>query len=360
MDNVPRAETRNIQQGIGLVKLANGKGNAELREVSIESPGPGEVLVWVEAAAICGTDVHILGGRWKVSPPVVLGHEFSGTVQHVGEGVSLDWIGRRVASEVYRHTLGTCNACRAGYRNLCANRSTLGSHVNGAFAPAVVVPAANLHALPDSIEPIEAALIEPLACVASVLFAPTPIVVPGDKVLVLGAGAMGLLAAQAARAAGGRVLVLGRESSRRRLAIAELLGFPTAIASTDPSLSWTDSFDVVIECAGTASAVSTCLSSVKSRGRYVQLGLFDGPVPMDLNALCSKGVTISAISGATSLGFQHAIRLVEEGKVRLGPLITWSGAIEEWEAAVADMVDGGGVRSVLLPSQISLEAMLEV
>ncbi|WP_150954602.1 zinc-dependent alcohol dehydrogenase [Microbacterium testaceum] len=338
----------NTLTGSALVKFAEGAGSLELRQVEVGPAQAGQALVAVAAAGICGTDLHIADGEWAVNPPVTVGHEFSGTVVSVGDGVDPDWVGSRVVSEVFFGSDETCDACQSGHRNLCPNRQSLGSHVDGAFAPAVLVPVRNLHRLPDSIGLTEAALLEPLACVVGALCDPS-VISAGDRVLVTGPGAIGLFAAQVARAHGGQVTMLGREADRRRLAVAENLGLRVEVTESSADESRRERFDVVIECAGAAPAVSSCLAAVRRRGRYVQLGLFGGPISVDLSAICLKDLTLTSGFGATPEGFRRAIRMVADGLVSLEPLITQIAPLHEWESVIAATRRGDGVKFLFAP-----------
>ena len=189
----------------------------------------------MRAAGICGTDLHIEAGEYPSVPPVTMGHEVCGVVL-AGGGLE----GTRVVSETYFSTCRTCDFCLAGRPNLCLERRSIGTHVDGAFAPRLVVPLANLHPVPDWLPDHAAALTEPLACVCNALFDP-PVVAPGDEVLVLGPGAIGLLAAQAVRAAGGRVTVVGTERDTARLELAAKLGLEARVRCCCTNVSSTSS-----------------------------------------------------------------------------------------------------------------------
>ena len=177
-------------------------------------------------AGVCGTDLHIEADEFRSEPPVTMGHEVCGTVVTLGEGVSSTWSGVRVVSETYFSTCLVCAWCRDGRPNLCPERRSIGSFVDGAFAPFVIVPAGNLHRVPDWLGDHAASLAEPLACVCQCLCDP-PLVAAGDRVLVTGPGPIGLLAAQVARAHGGMVTVVGLASDVTRLEAAAELGFAT-------------------------------------------------------------------------------------------------------------------------------------
>jgi len=163
-----------------------------------------------------------------------MGHEVCGFVSEVGDGVDASWLGARVVPETYFATCGVCEHCRAGQINLCLERRSIGSARDGAFAARLLVPARALHRVPDWLPSAAAVLAEPLACVCNCLFDP-PRVNPGDTVLVVGPGPVGLLAAQAAGAAGARVEVRGIERDTSRLEKARDLGFATSVALSAPS-----------------------------------------------------------------------------------------------------------------------------
>ncbi len=218
-----------------VMKTARGEGNVALREVPAPQPGPGQVLLGVRAAGICGTDLHIYHDEFPTQPPVVLGHELAGEVMATGDGVTGVAPGDRVTTETYFHLCGSCRFCRGGQPNLCPERRSIGSGVNGGFAPYVVVPERNLHRLPEGLTFQEAALTEPLACVVHGALE-LPKVTAGDVAVVAGPGAIGLLTLQVARAAGATVIVLGTAADRRRLELAGELGAVRVVdvAAEDP------------------------------------------------------------------------------------------------------------------------------
>lgn len=151
---------------IGLTKLAPGEGYVNLAERPERAPGPGEGALDVHAAGACGTDVHIWLGEYDSVLPVTMGHEVRGTVSELGDGVDREWRGARVAVETFFSTCGMCAHCRAGKLSVCEQRRSIGTHVDGGFAARLVLPARNLHRVPDAL-PDEAALSEPLTCVCT-------------------------------------------------------------------------------------------------------------------------------------------------------------------------------------------------
>ncbi len=211
-----------------VMKVAQGVGNVEAREIQEPSPAAGQVLIAVKAAGICGTDIHIYYDEYKTSPPVVMGHEVAGVVVELGEGVESVKVGDRVTSETYFSTCGLCHYCRNGKPNLCAHRRSIGSHVDGAFAEYLVVPAKNVHRLPDNVDFLAGALTEPLACVVHGVL-DIHRATPGELAVVAGPGAIGLLTLQTLKAAGAKVMVLGTDVDERRLQLARQLGAEYAI-----------------------------------------------------------------------------------------------------------------------------------
>src|SRR6478672_2640479 len=203
----------------GLAKLEPGPGNMAIAERPAPVAAPGHVVLDVLATGICGTDLHIQAGEYTVVPPVTAGHEVCGRVAALGPGVEASWAGERVVTGTYFSTCGHCAMCVTGHPNMCARRASIGSHVDGGFAPRVAVPVRNLHRVPEWLDDASASLSEPLACICNALLDP-PVIASGDRVLVIGPGPIGLLAAQVARACGGQVTVRGTARDAARLALA--------------------------------------------------------------------------------------------------------------------------------------------
>jgi L-iditol 2-dehydrogenase len=319
---------------IGLAKLAAGEGNVDLAERPERAPEPGEVVLDVHAAGVCGTDLHIWLGEYDCVPPVTMGHEICGTVV---EGAD-EWRGARVAVETFFSTCGVCAYCRAGKLSVCERRRSIGTHVDGGFAPRLVLPARNLHRVPDGLPDEAAALSEPLACVCNSLLDP-PAVRPGDDVLVIGPGAIGLIAAQVARACGGRVTVRGTERDVARLALARELGFETG---TLPEA------DVVVECSGAGPGIADGLRAVRRRGRLVQMGLRGADVTIPYDLICFKELTVTAGFASNPQSWRRAMALL--GEVNLEALVTEVVPLRDWRRAFEASRAGDGVKYVLDPA----------
>ncbi len=321
----------------GLTKLAPGPGNVGLAERPEREPEPGEALLEVRAAGICGTDLHIEAGEYPSVPPVTMGHEVCGVVLEGG-----GFEGTRVVSETYFSTCRTCDFCLAGRPNLCLERRSIGTHVDGAFAPRLVVPLANLHPVPDWLPDHAAALTEPLACVCNALFDP-PVVAPGDEVLVLGPGAIGLLAAQAVRAAGGRVTIVGTERDTARLELATKLGLQARVDAARTQ------FDVVVECSGSEGGIASGLQATRRGGRFVQIGLRGAAVTVPWDEICFRELVVTSGFASTPASWRRALALVETRVVELEPLVTEVVPLEDWERAFRASRNAEGVKYVLDP-----------
>ena len=243
-------------------------GQFVVREEPDPVPGPGEVLVRVAAAGICGTDRHLLRGEFLGKPPVILGHEFSGTVEAVGAGVTSHKAGDRVACDP-NIACGACPSCLKGRINLCENLSAVGVHRDGGFATFSAFPAHRALPLPDHLSLHDAAFAEPLACCLHALDVGAPR--PGERVTVLGGGVIGLLCVQLARLAGAEVLLITRSAQRRR--IAEDLGALTLATPEEAGRLWPRGADLVFECAGVVGTVAQAPGLAARGGRVVIVGV---------------------------------------------------------------------------------------
>ena len=329
-----------------LRKIRPGAGSVELEQRPKPEAAPDQVIVQVTGAGICGTDLHILLGEYPCRPPVTLGHEFAGVVVALGSAVEPTWLGTRVVVEPMFSTCGSCSPCLTGHRNLCSERVSLGSGVDGGFAEFVAVPARNLHLLPGSLSDAAAPVLEPLACVVNALADPA-IVSPGDRVIVSGPGPIGVLAAQIARASGGSVTITAIEEDRGRARLAEALGFDVLIVSDDTPASLEAA--VWIECSGAEAAARLGISSLVPRGRYVQLGLFgrDPQLPMDVAT--AREIAVTAGFASTSRSWRRAIAMVAKGAIDLEALVSEVVPLVQWELAFEKARNRVGLKYVLDP-----------
>ncbi|MCJ7751979.1 MAG: zinc-binding dehydrogenase [Armatimonadetes bacterium] len=335
-----------------LVKYAAGDGNMELRDVPEPSPGPGEVLVRVAAASICGSDLHIWRGDIGIPMrfPVIPGHEFAGVVTAVGEGVQGVRVGERVTGENTRTACGVCRQCASGSYNLCRQRLATGYAFDGAFAPYVVVPAARVHRLPDNVDFRSGALTDPSACAYHAVQELTG-VSAGDFVLITGPGPMGLLSLQYAKANGGLTILLGTERDAKRLALGAELGADHILAGhkvADRVLELTkgEGVDVVLECSGAEAAAQLGLGVLRREGKFTQIGIFGRPIQFDLDQVLYKEVRLIGSFSQKYLGWERALRLCSQGEIKVAPLITHSFPLDSWEKAFSLFARGEAIKVV--------------
>ncbi|MFN8500134.1 MAG: zinc-binding dehydrogenase [Anaerolineae bacterium] len=338
-----------------LMKVARGEGQVEVRDIAEPTPPPGHVTLAVRAAGICGTDLHIYHDEFPTRPPVVMGHEVAGEVVELGEGVTRAALGDRVTSETYFSTCGRCRYCRAGQPNLCLERRSIGSAVNGGFTRYLVVPERNLHRLPDGVDDEAGALTEPLACVVHGALE-MPSLTPGDLAVIAGPGAIGLLTLQVVRAAGARTVVLGTDADAGRLALARQLGADHVVnvQREDPTglvMDLGDGFgaDIVYECSGAGAAAQQLLGLVRRRGQYAQIGLFSGPVVWDLNQICYKELRVTGSNASVPSAWDRALRLMATGQVQTAPLISHVFALDDWRQAFDTFERREGVKLIFRP-----------
>jgi L-iditol 2-dehydrogenase len=338
-----------------VMKVAAGKSNVEVRDVAEPSTPTGHVKIEVKAAGVCGTDIHIYHDEFRTCPPVIMGHEVAGEIVELGTGVSDLAVGDRVTSETYFYTCGECGYCRGGRPNLCSERRSIGSAVDGAFTRYLIVPKHNIHRLPDNVDFLAGALTEPLACIVHGALE-LPKLTPGDLAVVAGPGAIGLLTLQVLKSAGAKVIVLGTDADEQRMRFARELGANDAInvQRENPvellnDLTGGVGADIVYECSGAGSAAQMLLSLVRKQGQYAQVGLFGKPVSWDLEQVCYKELTVTGSNASVPSAWPKALKLMAEGQVQTGPLVTGVFPITAWHEAFETVVLRRGVKAVLQP-----------
>ena len=340
-----------------VMKVAPGVGHIEVRDIPEPQPRPGEVKLKVQAAGLCGTDLHIFLDEFKSWPPVVLGHEVSGEVVALGHGVDSIAIGDRVTSETYFSTCESCRYCRSGGTNLCLNRRSIGSAINGGFTEYLIVPARNLHVLPSEVSFREGALTEPLACVVQGVQLMGPTVRAGELAVIAGPGAIGLLTLQVIKSNGARVVMVGTDADSNRLEVAKTLGADYVLRADSDDVDTIVKeisaqglgADVVYECSGAGPAAQELLRLVRRRGRYVQVGLFGKPVAWDLDQVCYKELTVTGSNASTPESWIRAVQLIASGVVRMKPLITHSFPLDAWQTAFDTFRDRSGIKVLFRP-----------
>lgn len=341
-----------------LIKTHPGVGNVSLDTAPKPEPAAGQALLHVLAAGVCGTDLHLLDDEFRNKPPVILGHEVAGRVVAVGAEHDRPWLGSRVATETYFYTCGMCRHCQAGSINLCPKRESIGSLVDGGFAEFLTVPVRNLHRVPNWLSDQAATLCEPLACVCQCLTDPA-VISPGDEVLVIGPGTMGLLSAQVARTQGGGVTVVGTAHDTVRLAAAADLGFNAIVASELRTATPHSGFPVVVECSGSDAGVASGLEAIARKGRYIQVGLCGKKISFDIDEICYREVTITSGFASTPTSWRRAMTLINTEAVQLEPLITEIAPLDDWQRVFDMTRRGQGIKFAFNPSLPRVEPRID-
>jgi len=323
---------------IAIVKVAKGHGNIEIREIPKPQIQDDEVLIEIKAAGLCGSDLHHYEVGDQTAIPVVLGHEFSGSVLEMGRKVKGWKVGDRIVSETHAHICGECSLCKTGAYHLCKERKGFGSGVNGAFTQYLAVPACLLHRIPDGLSYPEAAVLQPVADIVHAVVVNSK-VEAGHTVAVLGPGPMGLLTAEVARAIGaGQVIVAGLDEDQKRLEIAHAIGADHTINISKENLfervmELTDGHgaNVVFEASGSKAALVDGLKIMAKKGQMTIIGVPRQPVEIDPRALQAAEQTIKGSVMSTWPDYEQAIRLAKTGRLKLQPLITDVLPMIEWK-----------------------------
>jgi L-iditol 2-dehydrogenase len=309
----------------------------ELADLPRPAPGPEEVLVQVAACGICGSDVHGYdGSSGRRIPPIVMGHEAAGIVAEAGSSVTEFHRGDRVTfdSTVY---CGDCDYCRRGEANLCDFRQVVGVSCGdyrraGAFAEYVLVPQRILYRLPDALTFPEAAMLEAVSVALHAVRVSE--LRGGETALVIGAGMIGLLTLQAARAAGAaRVLIADIDATRlsmaKEMGADEVLHLSGAgLAAEVIRLTKGKGADVVLEAVGRNETISTAIDSVRKGGTVTLIGNITPEVTLPLQKVVSRQIRLQG-TAASSGEYPQAIELMTSGEIRVGPLITAVAPLDE-------------------------------
>jgi L-iditol 2-dehydrogenase len=307
------------------MKAAIWYGGKDIRIEDVPTPKikDDEVFVRVKAVSICGSDVHAYRGVSKRrTPPLVMGHEFSGEIVKLGKSVKGFKDGERVVVEPIL-TCGICRPCELGRSNICENMRLVGLHLSGAFSEYVSVPANNCHTLPDTVSFEEASLAEPLAvAVHAVTLAALE---TNEDVCVLGSGAVGLMTLQVVNDIGAENL-FAIDTLEYRLNLAKKLGATKTINAKkeDPAKEVLahGGVNTVFEAVGLQKTVQQALSMVQKGGKVVIIGMLDAMMELDMLDVTVKEIEIRGSYGYTSKDFKQALTLITKGKVNVKPLIT--------------------------------------
>ena len=340
--------------------IVTGKGEIELREFPEPEPAPQTVVVQISRCGICGTDLHAYNEGVPYNP-AICGHEWAGTVSAVGEGVDRLREGDRVGIGVGA-ACGQCRECRSGDAEHCSAvmMQMLGigplAPPHGGFASAIRMDAARLYRLRDGISDLDASMLEPVT-VAIHALRRTPLRL-GDGVIVLGAGPIGLLVQQCAVAAGaGAVVVVEPEPNRAKLAAQ--LGASAVVDPGDEEFAAKVravvgplGADVVFECAGVPATIDQSVSLVKRGGVVSLVGVATLPAQIAPAAWLAREVRVVASLGYLHDEFDVAMQLVEDGRLKLGPLLSATVGLDDLESAFQRLLSGDGSVKILVDPRL--------
>lgn len=336
-----------------VVNFAPEKGSVEIREVRRPTIDRDDVLLEVANVGVCGSDLHqwTADHSWPVNYPVVLGHEFSGHIVELGSEVKGWSEGDRVVSETAA-IIDTSNAMsRRGLYNLDPTRKGFGYGVDGAMTKYVRVPARILHAVPDALPFEHACLTEP-CCVAYNAVVRNARIEPGDRVVVMGPGTIGILCAAMARLCGAEVALVGLEADRQRLQIAQdNYGCDAVVGDAREWACRRDGLgcDGVIDAAGVSATLQVAIDIVRPAGWISKVGWGRQPLGFSLDPLVQKNVTLQGSFSHHWAIWERVLALLTSGQLDVAPIIGGVWPLDQWHDAFEKMHRGEVVKSILKP-----------
>src|SRR5580693_6885844 len=335
-----------------VVNFAPEKGSVEIREIEKPVIGEDDVLLEVVNVGVCGSDLHQWKSdhSWPVNYPVVLGHEFGGHIVVVGSRVSGWKEGDRVVSETAAIINQNSPMSKIGLYNLDPDRKGFGYGVNGAMTKFVRVPARCLHSVPDQLSFEQACLKEP-CCVAYNAVAVNSNIRPGDRIIVMGPGTIGILCAAIARLCGAEVAIVGLEADRNRLDIAKQYGCETIVGDATEWAMRKDGLgaDFIVDATGASITLKIALQLVRPNGQITKVGWGPQPLGFSLDPLVQKNVTLKGSFSHNWPIWEKVISLLANGMLDVKPIIGGIWPITEWHEAFEKMYKGEVVKGVLRP-----------
>ena len=336
-----------------VINFAPEKGSVEIREIDRPTIGSNEVLLEVANVGVCGSDLHqwTADHSWPVDYPVVLGHEFGGHIIELGAEVEGWREGDRVVSETAAIIDSNNPMTRRGLYNLDPTRKGFGYGVDGAMTRFVRVPSRILHHVPDQLPFEQACLTEP-CCVAYNAVVRNARIEPGDRIVVLGPGTIGILCAAMAKLCGAEVAVVGLEQDRARLGVAKQYGCEILIGDSKPWALERDGLgcDGVIDAAGASATLEIALQLVRPAGWISKVGWGRQPLGFNLDPLVQKNITLQGSFSHHWTIWERIIALLASGQLDVRPIIGGVWPISEWHEAFEKMHRGEVVKSVLSPT----------
>lgn len=338
-----------------LVNYASAPLSVELRDTGVPEIGPNDVLLKVGAVSVCGSDLHQWRGShsWPVNYPCILGHEFGGTIAALGENARHFKEGDRVVSETAAVIDEFSPLSRAGLYNLDPTRRGFGYGVNGAMTEYVRVPERCLHSIPKNLGFEKAALTEP-CCVAYNAVCMNGHIRPGDSVLVVGPGPIGLLCAVMAKLSGaGKLIVAGLPADEYRFSVARKLGADLTLAAdvveTVMGLGDGLGVDVAIDASGASAALQMALKCVRPNGQIIKVGWGPQPMQFSLDPLVQKNVTLAGSFSHNWPVWERVLSMMGSGQINLDLIISKVAPLTDWHQCFERMEQGEFVKAVLVP-----------
>jgi L-iditol 2-dehydrogenase len=326
--------------------------SVELMDVPVATIDDDQVLLEVESVGVCGSDLHMWTAQqsWEVNYPVVLGHEFCGTICQLGKNVRNWREGDRVVSETAAVVDPNSPLTRQGLYNLDPGRLGFGARVDGAMRRYVPVPSRILHRMPDGMTFDQAALTEP-SCVAYSAMVTNVRIRPGDRIVVLGPGPIGILCAAIARLSGAEVALAGLERDRRRLHVGTAYGCEPLTTNPKEWAFGRDGLgaDGVVDATGVSPALSTALEIVRPAGWISKVGWGPQPLGFSIDTLVQKNVTLQGSFSHTWSTWERVIHLIASGMLDVRPVTGGTWPLDEWQTAFERMHSGEIVKAVLKP-----------
>ena len=342
-----------------LVKTEPGYNKMKLLEIETPVPKDKEVLVKVIYTGICGTDIHGFKGVYdRLKTPLVLGHEFSGVVESVGENVTNVQIGDLVTSETTFATCGECESCQNKEYNLCLNRKGLGSQVNGSFAEYVLTREESVHVLDEKLSLLAASITEPIACGVHASMEKVQ-VKKNEVAVIVGPGPIGLCLSQVLKSVEAKVIVVGITQDAERLKTAMELGADRVIDSqTEDAAAIIQAFtdgkgaDYCFECSGAAPAIKGVFDYLKQKGTLIQMGVFAKSLnELDMNSIVQRELNVIGSRSQKPSTWHLTLDLMKQGKINAERLITKVYPLEQWEEAIEQVMAGNEIKVVLQPNK---------
>lgn len=342
-----------------IIKEKKGLDNVVFKDVPIPEINDDEVLIRIKAAGICGTDIHIFYDEYPYWPPVILGHEFSGIVEKTGKNIKTCKVGDRVTSEPHQRVCGFCKYCREGLIHLCSEKRSPGWGIDGAMTSYIKLPEKLLHKIPDNISFLEGAVIEPASTVTHAVIERGRIC-PEDFVIVIGPGPIGLIAAQVAKSAGAkRVLVCGvNDDQEYRLRVAEELGFEAVNVEKEnldqivKQKTNNIGADMVIECSGSEGGINSAIEILAKNGKLCTMGM-SGADYMNIkwNLAIFKELNIYTSLSSTYKSWKYTISMLEEGKLNLSKIVSHKMPLSKYREAFDLIINKKGLKIILVPDE---------